>query len=242
MIINGDATGIEWRVVAHQSGDKTAIEEINNKVDVHSVNKARFKLPERVIAKTFLFRAIFKGSAYAYANDPQFMHVSTSEKYWQRVIDEFYEKYDGIYRYHNALIQEATSTGKIVLLNGLEWDFEPRLRRGELQWPEKDIVNYPVQGTAALIMAIARKTLRTKLENSNFIYYFVNTVHDSIVLDVDNTRDNWYNICIEMKEAFQESGNNYEKLFGEKLLVPMDGEIKVGINWGWMHDLVIKGK
>ena len=98
MILNLDASGLEWRTVAHNSRDKTAIKEIKDGLDTHADNQRVFGLPSRLIAKVFLFRAIFKGSAYAYAVDNDFKHIG-GIKYWQNVIDKFYEKYDGIYKY-----------------------------------------------------------------------------------------------------------------------------------------------
>lgn len=134
--------------MAHNSQDKTAIQEIKDGVDFHSDNQAKFKLPSRLIAKVFLFRAIFKGSAYAYSVDNDFKHLG-GQKFWQKVIDKFYEKYTGIYDYHTKLIQEVSLTGKLTSESGRVYEFEPKLVRGEWKLPENDIVNYPVNLIAA---------------------------------------------------------------------------------------------
>lgn len=144
MIANLDAAQLEWRVVAHNSGDKVAIQEILDGADFHSDNQAKFKLPSRLIAKVFLFRAIFKGSAYAYSVDNDFKHLG-GQKFWQNIIDRFYEKYTGIYQYHASLIREATSTGQVISNSGRIYRFEPRMKRGLLTYPENDIVNFPVK-------------------------------------------------------------------------------------------------
>ncbi len=98
MLIQGDASALEWRCAAFLSQDKVAYEEIWNNVDQHTDNQTRFGLPSRLIAKTFVFRLIYGGSAYSYANDPNFAEVSKSEKFWQGVIDEFYNKYKGLHK------------------------------------------------------------------------------------------------------------------------------------------------
>lgn len=148
MIANLDAAQLEWRVVAHNSGDKVAIQEILDGADFHSDNQEAFKLPSRLIAKIFLFRAIFKGSAYAYSVDNDFKHLG-GQKFWQGVIDRFYEKYSGIYQYHAKLMREATTTGQIISESGRIYKFEPKMRKGVLTYPENDIVNYPVSKLAA---------------------------------------------------------------------------------------------
>lgn len=243
MLINADARQLEWRAVLHQANDKVGIEEIMNGVDIHAANKAEFQLPERVIAKVFLFRAIFRGSAYAYSVDPDFAPIGNQD-FWQRRIDKFYNKYIGIYEYHERLLREAKTTGQVVVAGtGRIYDFEPKLVRGETRWPENDIVNYPVQGWSADIMAMVRVSLRTQLNLKGLTppkVLLSNTVHDSIVADVDNDRATWYNTCREIDNAFKSTSKNYELLFGEKLRLPMACEIHVGRNWSWMHEIKIK--
>jgi hypothetical protein len=57
------------------------------------ITKGDLDLPSRLIAKTFVFRLIYGGSAFSYANDPEFTGVSSDPDFWQSVIDEFYTKY-----------------------------------------------------------------------------------------------------------------------------------------------------
>jgi len=73
-----------------------------------------------------VFRLIYGGSAYSYANDPNFAEVSKSEKFWQGVIDEFYSKYKGLHKWHIKLMQEATTTKMVKLPTGRIYQFEPK--------------------------------------------------------------------------------------------------------------------
>ncbi len=227
--------------MAHLAEDRTAIKEILEGKDFHSDNQRFFKLPSRLVAKVFLFRAIYRGPAFSYAADPQFSYIG-DQKFWQKVIDAFYEKYHGIKTYHDRITQEVIDTGRLVMPTGRIYTFEPKQRGGEYQWPLTDIANYPVQGFAADIMAIIRVNLYTALSiRPELRYLFCNTVHDSIVLDVDNIRDSWYNICIEIDKAFKKTAESYEAMFQQPLLVPMGCEIQVGYNWLYMHKIKIKG-
>lgn len=244
MIANLDAAQLEWRVVAHNSGDKTAIQEIKDGMDFHSDNQDKFKLPDRLVAKKFLFRNIYcpwwlaSRTAYAYSVDNEFKHIG-NQKFWHKAIDKFYEKYDGIYQYHLHLKREATTTGQIISNSGRIYKFQPRLRRGEMVWPDSDIVNYPVQGFAADLMELARISAwnRLKEERERREVLFVNTVHDSLKLDMNCNLSRAIEIGKIVKGSFNDIPLNYRKIYGKELLVPMDCDFKVGINDLWQHKI-----
>ena len=231
----------EWRCIAHLANDKTAIEEIENGVKFHKENQLRFGLPPGELgylaAKVFLFRAIYKGSAYAYSVDPDFAHIG-NEKFWQKTIDKFYDKYFGIQEYHNNIIRSVVETGKLVVPTGRIYTFEPRMVRGEFKYSETDICNYPVQGIAADIMALIRVEARKAIKNMGLDQkcLSINTVHDSLVYDiVDSPEKTWYTIVSTIGKVFGGIQHNFQQVFGHKLLVPMGVECKVGINWKWLH-------
>lgn len=58
MLISADVKSLEVFVAADRYGDKTLREELLNKLDLHSINQERFKLPDRVTAKRFIFKLI----------------------------------------------------------------------------------------------------------------------------------------------------------------------------------------
>lgn len=234
MLIEIDAAQLEWRTVLFLSQDSVGIQEVLDGIDFHSDNQARYKFPEgkagRDLAKTFIFRAIYKGPAYAYANDPRFMPVSASEKYWQGVIEATYDKYHGLAAWHRDIIQQVNATGQLRNPTGRTYTFT---RNDKGVYPEREIVNHPVQGLGAEFMAIARVSaynrwlvhpLRNKM-------HFVNTVHDSIVIDA-NVRDGSSeldDICQLMLQVFLDIPRNFTKLFGVNVNVPLSSECKYGM-------------
>jgi DNA polymerase I-like protein with 3'-5' exonuclease and polymerase domains len=236
MLASFDAAQLEWRVVAHNSRDPVAIQEILDGVDFHSDNQAKFKLPSRLIAKKFLFRAIFKGSAYAYSVDNDFKHLG-GDKFWQRVIDKFYDKYQGIGNYHSDLINRATKDGFIESESGRIYEFTPIKRRGQWVMPENDIVNYPVQGFAADLMKLIRISAMRRLQPYGRRVLLVNTVHDSLKFDLDMDVKQAVEIGRVVKGSFQDCGANFKRIFGKELLVPMDCDMHIGNNYLWMHNI-----
>ena len=233
MLLKIDASSLEWRTYAELSGDPVAIEEIVNGVNTHSVNQERFNLPTRLIAKTFLFRWIYRGSAWAYANDPDFMPTSSDPDFWQNVIDLANNKYSTLYKFQNELIRKVENGEKIVIPSGREYEFKLKEgKNGEFYWPIKDIVNYPNQGFAADLMIIARISLRNRLrkleEYKQGKIKIFNTIHDDIELDLDNNPELCYNICIIMENVFRDIRTNFKKLYGKDLKVPFAGEVSFG--------------
>lgn len=172
---------------------------------------------------------MYGGSAYSYANDPDFTDVSSSQKYWQRVIDAFYTKYKGFAKWHTTIVQEATTTGKLVMPTGRIYPFElKRNYRNDLVAPETTIKNYPVQGMGADMMAIARVSFARRFLASGINGVMVNSVHDSIVCDVaDKDVQRTVNM---FHEVFKDLPKNFERVFKVKFDLPMICEVGVGHN------------
>lgn len=239
-LINADAKALEWYVAAYLSQDKTAIKEIWNGEDIHGNNQKDLHLPSRLIAKVYLFRLIFGGSAYAYANDYDFKDVGYSERKWQQVIDRTYEKYSGLYQWHNSLVDEVVRTGQVEVATGRIWTFSKEPVGNRTDWPRTKILNYPVQGTAADLMSIVRVSTRNRMKARNLKGLFVCTVHDSMLIDSPEE---------EVKETgqliqgvFNDVPKNFHKLFGVEFNLPLRVEVQVGENWGDMNDFVINTK
>ena len=242
MIINIDVKSLEWCTYLFLSQDKTGIDEWISvledptKNDIHTANQIAFTLPSRLISKIFLFRWIYRGSAYAYAKDPDFKSVSTSQDFWQSVIDKYYSKYNKIYETHIRFIKEATTTGIIISPFGRVHKFTPKQTYKGLQYNESDITNWPNQGLGADVVSMIRVIAKHRLDKLKLQSKLISTVHDSIVLDSPDTE-------IEVV------ANLFDKLFRDlpKLLsqyffldwnVPLRGEIKVGPNMLNLKELV----
>ena len=228
MIVSVDAKALEWLVCAYLSGDPVAHEEIIGNIDQHTENQKRFALPSRLIAKTFVFRLIYGGSAYSYANDPDFTGVSTKERYWQKVIDEFYSKYSGVAKWHTALMSEAWTSGKLRMPTGRLFKFTSTQRNGDLVWPRTCILNYPVQGTAADLMSIARISFFRRFKAAKFSGVLISTIHDSIVVDVPN--EEVEAVCKLFEEVFRDIPLNYKRIFGVDFPLPTRCEVSYGPN------------
>lgn len=234
MILKVDLKQLEWRTYLHWSQDPVGIQEIHDDLDVHAINKDVFNLPKRVIAKVFLFRWIYWGPAYSYANDADFMPTSDKESFWQEVIDKANNKYKVLFKFQNDLVAKAQRGEIISIPTGADWKFELKETKRGWEWPVRDIVNWPNQGYAATLMTIMRVSMRnrlmkTKAYQERKILLF-NTVHDDVEIDIDNNPELCYNICIELENVCSDIPRNFERLYKTEFNVPLAGEVSFDHN------------
>lgn len=233
-IIQCDAKGLEVYCGAYLSQDQILMEELRSGLDIHGINQREVlnlgsHEAGRLIAKIFIFRLMYGGSAYSYAHDPDFMAVSTSEKYWQKIIDAFYEKYKGFRDWHNRILREAGEKGYLIMPTGRRYNFRmKRNYRNELVVPQTIIKNYPVQGLGADVMSIARVSFKRRFDAEGVEGDCVNTVHDSIVVDLPSHEVP--RVARLFNEVFDDLPTNFNRVFGVEFNLPLRCEVKVGKN------------
>jgi len=184
MIVNADVSGLELYVAADWYDDPVLKDELLNNKNIHEDNQARFKLPELVIAKVFVFRVLFGGTEYGFSVDSDFLSVGFSQKQWRRVIEQFYEKYPGIQKGHLRDIKFVKENGYLEIPSGRYFNFAPVKRKGESVWPESKIKNYPVQGGGADLVKLARIEAFRQFREAGLEGEFIGTIHDSLKYDV----------------------------------------------------------
>lgn len=232
MFIKCDASQLEWRTILELSRDWVGINELINKEDVHSKNQVAFELPSRLIAKRFLFRIIFRGSGWSFANDPDFMHVSTDPKFWDALNEKFFTKYHGIDACHNRWKDLVMQGKPIEGPLGRSWTIS--MKPG-FQIPWTTLSNYPTQGSGADIMMIARISAWNKIKAAGIPCDWVATVHDDIKVD---TEKQYVQPIVDIfHQSFDDIPKNVKKLFGYEWVTPMDCECQIGMNFKDMEKI-----
>ena len=224
-------------VALELSQDPVGIQEVLNKEDTHSLNEKAFSLPSRLIAKIYLFRTIFRGSGWSFANDPNFMHVSSDPAYWDNVNEKFYEKYNGLDKKHKEWAQLVASGKSITSPLGRFWPIEMGVdKKGNIFIPWTILTNYPVQGTGTDVMTIARIVFAKRLAQRGWKQVLlVSSVHDSIV--VDAPADMLKPVAQLFHEVFDDLQANIWRTFKYKWVVPLACEVKYGPNMKSMKKL-----
>lgn len=232
MILNFDVTGLEVLCAAYLSRDPTLIQELRDGVDIHTMNQQALGLPEgkegRGVAKIFMFRIIYGGMFFH--NDPDFAKVSTSRKFWEKKLELFFEKYKRLKQWHGELLRTVAETGRIVSPVGRTYEYEyKRGWNGDLELPATQIKNFVVQGLGADIMAVIRVDFYRRFKNASIKGLLINTVHDSIVLDLETKKD--VDKSVELiYNVLSDFNRNFEKIYGVPFDLQIKGEMEVGDN------------
>ena len=240
MLINCDVRGLEVVVAAQLSGDEVLCKEIIDKVDIHDANRVRFGLGEgksgRLVAKVLSFRIIYGGTGYSFAHDPDFTGVSDSVKFWDGIIEDWYAKYKGVKQWHDQLLLTVKKEGYITTPSGRVYEFQPTFKYGQWRWPLTQIKNYPVQGLGADLVMLARIEAKRLVKETGLEALFVQTIHDSIVVDCPN--ENVPIIARCLKEAVEAVPQLCKTHFNYVFNLPLTCEIQTGPNKLDMKDFV----
>lgn len=244
-IINVDFKSLEVVVAAELSKDEVLCKELINKDDIHEINRAAFSLggeayregesneaavtrkKGRLVAKILKFRILYGGGAYSFAHDPDFMGVSTSEDYWQEVIDKYYSKYHGVAQWHKRLLTTAQETGKLELPNGRYFPIVPDYQKRE-PWPLTIIKNYPVQGLGSDLVMLARLRAKQLLKESGLEALLNCTIHDSIVVDAPSK--NVVPVAHILQQSVEDVPRLCKQVWNYDFSLPLTCELSSGPN------------
>jgi len=220
-ILEADFAQLEFRVAAYLSQDPIAIKEVTEGFDVHAYTAKIItdagQTTSRQDAKAHTFAPLYGASGYG--------RSKAEAAYYTH----FTEKYKGIANWHNTLAKEALNTGKITTPSGREFSFPDvqRNARGRISYFTQ-IKNYPVQSFAtADIVPVALLWIETLLKGKKSC--IVNTVHDSIVIDVHPEEEDHVLWAIEDCNINMSLHIHYH--FGISINVPLLLESKIGNNW-----------
>ena len=156
------------------------------------------------------------------------MGVSTSQSYWQKVIDKFYEKYRGVAAWHKTICHQAATVGKIFIPSGRYFNLGFEETPYGVKLPETKIKNYPVQGFGADLVLIARLRARQLLKKTKLVYVLASTVHDSIVADANMA--SYFQVARILNHAIEDVPRLASQMFKIDFNLPLKCEIKVGQN------------
>ena len=222
-IVEADFAQLEFRVAAFLSQDRTAIEEVTTGFDVHSYTaKVITDAGQRISrqdAKSHTFAPLYGASGFG--------RTPAEAAYYE----QFTKKYSGIAKWHKELAREALGTGKIRTPSGREFSFPDVIRRsnGSVTYFTQ-IKNFPVQSFAtADIVPISLIYIDKMLGINQMQSCIVNTVHDSIVIDVHpNEKEKVLRV---IKAANDSLINIVNRKWNIDFNLPLLLEAKIGDNW-----------
>lgn len=229
LLMAGDYSQIDLRVLAHLSQDPNLLSVFHNDEDIHSatatqlfsVDTAQVTPDMRRLAKTVNFGVIYGMSEYGLE---QATELSREEA--ARFIADYFDKYPGVKQYLEATKEQAREAGYVQTLLGrrrsiLEIGSANRQVR---EAAERMAINMPVQGTSADIIKVAMINLYREMNQRQLRSKMVLQVHDELIFEVPEE---------ELKLMRQLVPQIMSTAL--ELSLPLKVDIKTGNNWGEME-------
>jgi DNA polymerase I-like protein with 3'-5' exonuclease and polymerase domains len=227
-ILEADFAQLEFRAAAYLSQDEVAIEEVSTGFDVHAYTAKVItdagQPTSRQDAKAHTFAPLYGATGYG--------RSKAEAAYYEH----FNSKYKGVAAWHSRLAKEAVTTQKITTPSGREFAFPDVVRKSTGRVSHfTQIKNYPVQSFAtADIVPIALLHIDELLKGMQSC--IVNSVHDSIVIDVHPDEEAQ---VINVIEATNKALPELITLrWGVDFNVPLLLEAKIGPNWLDVKDVI----
>jgi len=228
-LVSADYSQVELRVFAHYSGDAAFLEAFKRDEDIHTrtaseilgVGKEGVPSEMRRIAKAINFGIIY-GMGAQRLKEELGIELKTAKDY----IGRYYDRYQGVTRYRNAMIEMARQEGYVTtLFNRRRYlpdiHHTNRVIRGEA---ERMAINTPIQGTAADLIKMAMINIQQRLKRERFETQMILQVHDELVFEVpEKERTAVISLIKEEMEGVY------------PLRVPLKVDINEGKNWGEAH-------
>ena len=224
-VLQADYSQLEFRVAAQLCGDDKMREDILEGQDVHKYTASiifdksedSVSKEERTSAKAHTFKPLYGG----FSGTPREM------AYYKAFVD----KYPKLGTWHEDLQTEAISHGIVRLYTGQQFAFPDtrRMANGSAT-NAPSIKNYPVQGVAGgCVVPLALVDLHTRLKDSKSKSLLINTVHDSVVVDVYPGEEQ--QVARMMYDSMTKVSQKFEELYNVKWTIPLEVDLEIGNNW-----------
>jgi DNA polymerase I len=228
-LVSADYSQVELRVFAHYSKDEAFIEAFTRDEDIHTRTASEILTagnepvtPEmRRIAKAINFGIIYGMGPHKLSDELGIDH-KTAKDY----IASYYERYQGVKRYRDEMIETAKKSGYVTTLFNRR-RYLPDIEHGNNRIrseAERMAVNTPIQGTAADLIKKAMINIHGRLKKEGFESKMLLQVHDELVFEVPEK---------ELERVMPMIKEEMEGVY--VLRVPLKVDINKGRNWDEAH-------
>ena len=225
IFIDADYSQIELRVLAHISKDRNMVMAFNRDEDIHKQAASKvFEIPmdevtkeQRTSAKAVNFGIVYGISDFGLAEQ-----LGISKKLAKKYIEQYLEKYSGIKKFMDEIVEDAKEKGYVETLFHRR-RYIPELSSNNYmvrQFGARAAMNTPIQGTAADIMKIAMINVYKRLRKENLNAKIVLQVHDELIIE-SKIEDKE-----EVKKVLKE-----EMESAMKLRIPLKVDMSEAMNW-----------
>jgi DNA polymerase-1 len=224
-ILTADYSQIELRVLAHLAQDGEMIRAFRNGEDIHQRTAAQVfgVAPDLVTqamrhqAKAINFGILYGMGAFRLSRELG-VPLASAKQY----IEEYLQRFPGVRRYRDQVIESAERTGQVSTLFG-RIRMVPEIRSRNMNQRNLGIrvaVNTTVQGSAADLIKAAMVLLDRRLREEALRSRLLIQVHDELVLESPED---------EVERASKVVRESMEGCY--PLDVPLVAEVRSGASW-----------
>ena len=224
-LLTADYSQIEMRVMAHLSEDAGLIEAYASGEDLHNYVGSRvFDVPVDEVTpelrrrvKALSYGLVYGLSAFGLS---QQLKISAGEA--KKIMDNYFERFGGVKRYLDHVVEVAKETGYTETLYGRR-RYLPELNssnRVARENAERAALNAPIQGTAADIIKLAMLRVDREITRQQLASRVLLQVHDELVVEVAPGELEQITELVEL-----------EMDAAAQLRVPLDVSAGTGDNW-----------
>lgn len=219
-LLSADYSQIELRLLAHLSRDSELMDAFKRDEDVHErtamliFGGSQVSSEQRKIAKTINFGVMYGQTPFGLS---QTLGISLNDA--KRFIDRYFERYSGVKKYLEQLVETARRQGFAETVSGRrrfipELNSRNRMRR---EMAERAAINAPVQGTAADLIKMAMLRVERKFIDDKIDGKMLLQVHDELVFEVSEKMES------QAETIVRDSMEN---------AMSLDVKLKVDMGWG----------
>jgi DNA polymerase-1 len=228
-LVSADYSQVELRLLAHIAEDPVLIDAFLNDEDIHTrtaaevfgVSPAQVDREQRRRAKMVNF-----GIAYGLSPHGLSARLGIPQEEARDIIERYFQRYAGIYRYLTETVNQARKTGYVETLYGRR-RYMPDLNsknRGVAQAAERAAINMPIQGTAADLIKKAMLAVDAALKAEGLRTTMLLQVHDELLFEAPDAE-------VEQVKALAVKGMSSVA----QLKVPLKVDVGAGRSWADAH-------
>ncbi len=225
ILVDGDYSQIELRVLAHISKDPKLIDAFYNDLDIHTKTASQvFHIPEEEMtplmrdrAKAVNFGIIYGISDYGLSKD-----LNISRKEAKQYIDNYLANYKMVKKYMEDIVKIGKEKGYVeTIFKRRRYIPELKARNYNVRsFGERIAMNTPIQGSAADIIKVAMVKVFEELRKRGLKSKLILQVHDELIIEAH--KDEEEEVKSLMKDIMEKSIT---------LDIPLKVDLKVGDNW-----------
>ncbi len=225
VLLAADYSQIELRLLAHYSEDPLLVAAYQRGDDIHTLTAAEvFGVPPMLIDAEHRRRAKAVNFGIVYGLSPFGLsqQIGIDQKEAKQYIEAYFQKYEGVRRYREHILEEVRREQKVRTLFGRVRPIpdinsrNPNMRG----FAERTALNTPLQGTAADLIKLAMIRIDAELLRRKLRSRMTLQVHDELVFEVPQGE------VEELRLLVREQMENVHPL-----RVPLVAEVGVGPNW-----------